>query len=99
MPLAAGIYDQLIDEEVRALLDRNPEVRSVIGKLEADEEPERFAWFVSRLLEKALRQQTDSTARLRLCNALIQQISDAPGLDFLGEKKLNEPDGRVLMEV
>lgn len=99
MELPAGIYDALVDVELQACLDANPEVRSVIGKLEADEEPERFSCFVARVLENALRQQIDGASRLHLCNALIRRISESPEATYLSQKRLCEIQASVLREV
>lgn len=75
MPLPHGIYEALLDEELQDVLLNHPELRSVFGKLDPEEEPSRYASFVGKVLEQALRQQADPAVRLRLCNELIGRIS------------------------
>src|SRR5687767_607498 len=99
MSLAVGIYDVLLDEELRGLLEQSPEIRSVIGKLDVEEEPGRYSWFVARVLERALRQESDPAARRRLCNELIARIAASPDSQSLGSKSLAASDGAVLLEV
>lgn len=55
MSLNPGIYEALLDEGLKEVLARHAELRSVFGKLDPEEEPNRLAAFVSRVLEKALR--------------------------------------------
>jgi hypothetical protein len=76
--LAKGIYEALLDEELSSILQRHPELRSVFGKLDPEEEPPRYAAFVSRVLERALQAETDPATRLRLCNEIIERIAGSP---------------------
>ncbi len=99
MNLPSGIYDLLLDDELSETLKQNREIRSVLGKLETEEEPTRLAWFVGKVLEKALGQQFDSTSRLRLCNELIGRIAGAPNSEFLKAKHLSNAKDSVLLEV
>ena len=50
--LPHGIYEALLDEELSAILRGHPELRSVLGKLDPEEAPARYADFLARLLEK-----------------------------------------------
>ena len=43
-----GIYESLIDEYLRDALSRHPELRTVFGKLDPEEQPARYASFVSK---------------------------------------------------
>jgi hypothetical protein len=70
-----GLYDALIDDQIQSVLAAWPELRSVLGKLDPEEEPSRYAFFVARVLEKALSQHGDTAARLALCNELITRIA------------------------
>ena len=72
--LAEGIYERLLDEELSSILQRHPELRSVLGKLDPEEEPARYAAFLARLVEKALRLDNDPATRLRICNQIVEQI-------------------------
>jgi hypothetical protein len=45
--LPQGIYEALLDEELNSILQRHPELRSVFGKLDPEEEPARYAAFLA----------------------------------------------------
>ena len=75
--LPAGLYESLLSKNLQDLLDSRPELRSVFAKLESDEEPTRYAAFLAKLVEKALRLETDSEIRLHLCNAIIERLAEA----------------------
>ena len=66
--LSPGIYEALVDLSLRDTLDQHPELRSVLGKLDPEEQPARYAAFVAKVLEQALREETDPERRLALCN-------------------------------
>jgi hypothetical protein len=36
-----GLYESLLDEQLRAILESSPEVRAVLGNLDPEEEPAR----------------------------------------------------------
>lgn len=40
--LPQGIYDALLDEDLKSILQHHPELRSVFGKLDPEEEPARY---------------------------------------------------------
>jgi len=42
---AYNIYDALLDNHLQEMLDRYPELRTVFGKLDAEEQPARYAGF------------------------------------------------------
>jgi len=50
MELSEGIYDALLDDGLQGVLSRHPELRSVFGKLDPEEEPRRLAAFVGKVL-------------------------------------------------
>lgn len=97
--LARGIYESLLDEELSAVLQRHPELRSVFGKLDPEEQPSRYAAFVSRLLEKALRLEADPATRLRLCNEVVERIAGQPPAQFLASSRLVQAEKTVLLEI
>lgn len=63
-----GIYDRLLDEELTDTLNRHPELRSVLGKLDFEEQPARYADFIGKVVGQALREEKDPEVRLALCN-------------------------------
>jgi len=73
--LPFGIYDALLDRTLRDTLDRYPELRAVLGKIDAEEQPARYAAFIAKVVEQALQEETDPEKRLILCNSIINQVS------------------------
>ena len=88
-PLHHGIYEALLDRELKEALDRHPELRSVFGKIDFEEQPARYAAFLTAVIEQALRHETDPASRLAFCNRLIElrsittRRSSPPGLNGL----------------
>ena len=97
--LPHGIYEALLDEEISSILQRYPELRSVFGKLDPEEEPARYTAFLARLLEKALRLEEDPATRLRLCNEIIQRLAGNPTTEFLQSRRLIAADKPLLLEI
>ena len=99
MPLPHGLYEALLDESLRDVLQKHPELRSVFGKLDPEEESSRYASFVAKVLEQALRVEAEPGARLRLCNELIACIAGRPADGVLAARRLVEVPKSVLLEV
>ena len=99
MSLPLGIYETLLDEELNSILQHHPELRSVFGKLDAEEEPARYAAFVARLVEKALRLEDDPETRLRLCNEIVERIAGNQATQFFQGNRLVKADKPVLLEI
>ena len=97
--LPHGIYEALLDENLNDILQRHPELRSVFGKLDPEEEPARYAAFLARLLERALRLEGDPAKRLNLCNEIVERIAGNPTTQFLSSSRLVKSDNPVLLEV
>src|SRR5437879_2569134 len=97
--LPAGLYESLLSKNLQDLLDSRPELRSIFAKIESDEEPARYAAFVAKLVEKALRLETDSEIRLQLCNAVIERLAAAAGGEFLSDQYLLPTEKPVLLEI
>ena len=97
--LPAGIYDALLDECLKDALNRYPDVRSVLSKIETEEQPARYAAFVAKVIEQALRQEVDPDARLALCNRLIDIISDTANRNHLKKRRLVRSHKSVLLEI
>ncbi|MGV3754029.1 MAG: DUF3427 domain-containing protein [Verrucomicrobiota bacterium] len=97
--LPKGIYEAILDEELNAILDKHPELRSVFGKIDPAEEPARYSAFLARVVEKALQLQDNPEARLRLCNEIIDIIAGKPKSDFLGAKRLVSAEKPLLQEI
>ena len=41
-PIAHGIYEALLDEQLRDVLKRHPELRTVMAKIDPEEQPPRY---------------------------------------------------------
>jgi len=98
-PLPYGIYDLLLDDGVREALSRNPELRSVLGKLDPEEQPARYAAFVARVVEQALREESDANARLAICNRLVELISTEPARSHFEKHRIAPSNRSLLLEV
>jgi len=71
----------------------------VFAKVDPEEEPALYAAFIARVVEKALKQENDPTARLRLCNQVVDHISGIPSADFLKGRRLVNREKALLMEI
>lgn len=96
--LAYGIYDALLDNHLQAILDQYPELRTVLGKIDAEEQPAKYADFVAKIVRQVLREETDSDRRLLICNAILSHLNDgaehqAKARQLIAAKK------QVLLEV
>jgi HKD family nuclease len=97
--LPYGIYDALLDEELREALSRHSDLRAVLGKMDAEEQPARYAAFLARIIEQALREQSDPVERLAVCNRLIEVVSREAEVDYLVRHRLTKGQKQVLLEI
>lgn len=86
--LAHGIYEALIDEYLRDALALRPELRTVFGKIDPEEQPGLYSSFVAKVLEQALREESDPEKRLALCNWIIGHVANEPGRGHLEKHRL-----------
>ena len=97
-----GIYDRLLDQDFTNLLARYPELRPLFGKLEAAEQPSRYAEVVSQVLRQALLEEPDPESRRVLCNRIIDLLSGPAGTtrkSHLENRKLIPDPKPVLLEI
>ncbi|OPY81475.1 MAG: hypothetical protein A4E65_01136 [Syntrophorhabdus sp. PtaU1.Bin153] len=97
--LPYGIYDALLDEELHDTLLRHPELRSVLGKIDVEEQPARYAAFLAKILEQALREQSDPAVRLAICNRLVEVVSEDGDVGHLLRRRLVQTQRQVLFEI
>ena len=97
--LPQGIYDALLDKGLSSVLQQNPELRSVLGKLDPEEAPARYAAFLARVIEKAIRLEDDPAERLRLCNEIVERIASTSSTEFLKSNLLDSAKDPVLLEI
>lgn len=98
-PLAHGIYEQLLDESLQEALARHPELRTVLGKIDSEEQPALYASFVAKVLEQALREESDPDRRLTLCNRLLGTVAAQPGKGHLEKRRLVPESKPLLLEI
>jgi hypothetical protein len=96
--IPSGIYDSLLDHSLQQLLTENPDLRAVLDKIDAEEQPARYSSFVAKLLEQALREESAPENRLALCNRIIEILSDASGMGDQVDHKL-VPDRKSLFHI
>lgn len=97
--LPHGIYDALLDQSLRDLLAKYPELRAVLGKIDAEEQPSRYAAFVARLVEQALRGEIEPANRLALCNRIIDLLAATADTEYLRQHKLVAAPKSLLLEI
>lgn len=97
--LPHGIYDALLDRSLRDLLAGYPELRVVLGKIDVAEQPSRYAAFVARLVEQALRGEIDPANRLALCNRIIDLLAATTDTAHLQQHKLVAAQKSLLLEI
>ena len=94
-----GIYDTLIDQSLYDILAQNPEVRTVLGKIDIEEQPARYATFVARIIEQILFGETDPERRVALCNRIIDFLSGTPDMEYIKQHKLVGARKSLLLEI
>ena len=97
--VAHGIYEALVDEYLREALSQHPELRTVFGKIDPEEQPARYASFVAKVLEKALREEADPEKRLLLCNRILGQVAEDPGRAHFAKNRLVSEPKPILLEI
>ncbi|TFH85955.1 DUF3427 domain-containing protein [Billgrantia azerbaijanica] len=96
--LPEGLYERLLDEDLKAQLDAYPELRPVLRSLDDETAPHAYSQFIGQLLHRALR-SVDAEQRLPLMNRIIELVSATDGLDYLNRKRLLSSDKPVLSEI
>ncbi|QBG48143.1 DUF3427 domain-containing protein [Verrucomicrobia bacterium S94] len=96
--LALGIYEQVLDEELRELLDAHPDLKPVLRKIDDEEAPQVYAQFVGQVLGKALR-VAKKNQRVDIINRLLELLSATDGLDYVQRHAVLADDKNLLTEV
>ena len=97
--LFPGIYDALLCEDIQQVLERHPELRTVFGKIDREEQPARYSAFIAKVLEQALREETKAESRLELCNQIIGLLGQSHDKRHLASSHLLESERPLLLEV
>ena len=98
-PITYGIYETLIDEYLHDALTRHPELKTVFGKIDPEEQPDRYSSFIAKILERALREESDPEKRLALCNQILGFIAKEPGMSHFGRHRLIHKKEPLLLEI
>lgn len=99
MRLEHGIYEALLDEALHEALTKRPELRRIFGKIDAEEQPAVYAAFVGKVLEQALREESDPDKRLALCNRIVGTLAAEPGMGHLEKRRLVPETKPLLLEI
>lgn len=97
--ISYGIYEALLDEYLCDTLARHPELRTVFGKIDPEEQPAKYASFVAKVLEQALREESDTEKRLALCNHILGHVASEPGRGHLDKHRLIQNQKPILLEI
>jgi superfamily II DNA or RNA helicase len=97
--LLPGIYEALLSEGIQDHLTRHPELRTVFGKIDPEEQPSRYAAFVAKVLEQALREESDPEERLVLCNQVLGHLCQDSSRGHLQKNYLVADKKSVLLEI
>ncbi len=97
--LPHGIYERLLDEALQEALALRPELRRVFSKIDPEEQPALYASFVAKVLEQALREESDPEQRLALCNRLLGTVAAEPGKSHLQNRRLIAETKPLLLEI
>ena len=96
--LAVGIYEQILDEQLKDLLDANPDLKPVLRKIDDELAPHIYSQFVGKLLTQAL-QITKKELRISLINRVLELLGETDGLDYLQRCRLLSDEKNLLTEV
>lgn len=94
-----GIYDALLDQSLQDVLSQFPEIRAVLGKIDTEEQPTRYAGFIAKIVEHTLRGESDPEQRLTLCNRIIDILSGTAEMGHLEKHKLIPARKSLLLEI
>jgi HKD family nuclease len=96
---AYGIYEALLDAHLQDLLASQPELRTIFGKIDHEEQPSVYAAFVAKILEQVLRETSNPDVRLELCNHLLGQLTTGPDKSHLSQHKIVPVERPILLEI
>jgi superfamily II DNA or RNA helicase len=96
--LPVGLYETLLDAELQALMDANPDLIPTLVAIDDEASPHTYSQFVGRVIKQALR-ITKKEDRLNLVNRLIELLSAQDGLKYTQRKHLLERPKSLLREI
>lgn len=96
--LEVGIYERLLDTELSDALGSNPELISILRKIDDEAAPYTYSQFIAQLLQQALR-STKTEARIPLLNQIIELLAATDGLEYIERNRLLSDSKNLLTEV
>lgn len=96
--LPNGIYERVLDEELRDLLQANPDLKSMLRSIDDEDSPHVYAHFLKQLIQQALR-STKHHQQINLVNQLVQLLSDTSGSEYFERKRLLSSPKNLLIQV
>ena len=97
-PLPCGIYERLVDEELRALLDQHPELKPIFEGIDDESSPHTYSQFLWQLLRTALP-VAKPEQRLGIVNRLVGLLAAQDGLDYTRRRILMDCRKPMLREI
>lgn len=96
--LSTGLYEQLVDQELGALLESRPDLVATIVAIDDESAPHTYSQFLAQLLHQALP-IVRPEERIAIINRLIALLSAEDGLDYTKRKQLLCRTPNLLQEI
>lgn len=96
--LPTGLYETLLDEELQALIDENPDLIPTLELIDDEASPHTYSQFIGQVIKQALKITKKENRRI-LINRLIELLSAQDGLEYTQRKCLLERPKSLLREV
>jgi len=96
--LNIGIYEQLIDQELSALLQENPDLIATIIGIDDESAPHTYSQFIGQVLHQALAIVKPEKRQI-LINRILELLSSEDGLDYTKRKQIISQTSKVLQEI
>ena len=89
-----GAYARVLDEDLAAFLDANPDLKAVLRQIDDEEEPQQYTLLLAQLLQSYFR-QANSEERIEFLNRIIDILAATDGHDYMLRRKIL--DGRQMV--
>ena len=96
--LELGIYERLLDSELSDALTANPELVTILRKVDDEAAPHTYSQFIAQLLKQALRSINPDT-RIPLLNQIIDLLAATDGLEYITRNRLLSERKNLLTEI
>lgn len=96
--IPTGIYEQIIDKELKNLLKSQPNLISTIASIDQESSSYSYSQFLAQLLRQALS-ISKPEKRWEIINKIINLLATEDGLDYLTEKTISNNSHNILHEI